>query len=135
MSGDSINQGSESVNGVAGNVPLPLATSKVSFYTRNLGSEHASMTWQNSYDDVRGNTCAPYRLRRHGSRRRRALRQPPARGLHLSNSRLNVSAFCGIGDALRHWLSGCFAGVQVVSGGVEGCISCQKRLRLKSGRV
>jgi hypothetical protein len=51
------------------------------------------------------------------------------RGLHSSNIRLNVSAFCGIGGACRC----CLLGVWQVSGGIRGCLGCdlrQKRLRL-----
>ena len=47
------------------------------------------------------------------------------RGLRLSTLWLNLSAFCGIGGAFR----GCLSGVQGVSGGMVGCVLCQKRLR------
>jgi len=53
----------------------------------------------------------------------------PGRGLHSSTFRLNVSAFCGIGGALR----GYSRGVYEVVGGKRGClrrILCKKRLRL-----
>ena len=51
------------------------------------------------------------------------------RGLHSSTSQLNLSAFRGIGGALR----GCVRGVQEVSGGIRGYLGyvlCQKRLKL-----
>ena len=58
------------------------------------------------------------------------------RGLLLFTVQLNVSAFCGIGGVFR----GCVGRVLGVSGGtracqgvpgrVQGCILCQKRLRL-----
>ena len=54
---------------------------------------------------------------------------PASRGLHLSTCWLNISAFCGIGDALRDCLAlfcGCLRG----PGGCKRCISCQIRLRL-----
>ena len=54
---------------------------------------------------------------------------PPTRGLHSSTVRLNLSAFCGLGVALR----GCLRGVYGVLGAIRtwlGCILCQKRLRL-----
>jgi hypothetical protein len=62
--------------------------------------------------------------------------EPGCRGLHSSNFRLNVSAFCAIGGALRGSLGGC-----------EGCFSVYEGLfrvyfvsetaqvELKSGRV
>jgi len=59
--------------------------------------------------------------------------KPGIRGLRTSTFQLNVSAFCGIGGALRDCLGVVFAGVEEVSGGVggfKGCVSCQMRLRL-----
>jgi len=51
------------------------------------------------------------------------------RGLPSSTFRLNLSAFCGIGGAIR----GYQGVVQEVLGAIMGCsgyILCQKRLRL-----
>jgi len=42
------------------------------------------------------------------------------RGLHSSTFRLNVSAFCGIGVAIR----GCPGAVQGVLGLIMGCLGC-----------
>ena len=58
------------------------------------------------------------------------------RVLHSFNYRLNRSAFCGIGGALR----GCLGGVWEVSGGIWGCfrvyfVSETAEVELKSGRV
>jgi len=58
---------------------------------------------QSHADDDRGRHRQPAR-----HRARRA--QPRARGLHSSTYRLNVSASCGIGDALR-----------VIEGLLRGC--------------
>ena len=51
------------------------------------------------------------------------------RGLHSSTFQLNLSAFCGIGDAFRD----CLGGVLGVRGDIRGQFGrllCQKRLRL-----
>jgi len=56
---------------------------------------------------------------------------PAARGLHSSSFRLKLSAFCGIGGALR----GCLGGAWKVLGniwGYLGCTMCQRRLMLSS---
>jgi len=64
----------------------------------------------------------------HGAASADDLTRNLGRGLHSSNFRLNVSAFCGIGGAF----GGSLDCVEEVSGfqGHLGCILCQKRLRL-----
>jgi hypothetical protein len=51
------------------------------------------------------------------------------RGLHSSTFRLNVSAFCGIGGAIRGY-RGIVRGALGVMMGFSGGIWCQKQLRL-----
>ena len=54
---------------------------------------------------------------------------PSSRDLHSSTFRLNVSAFCGKGAAIRGGLEAVYG----VVGGISGCLGhllCQKRLRL-----
>jgi len=53
--------------------------------------------------------------------------RPPGRGLHSPTFRLNVSALCGIGGALRVCLGGAqgmLGGISGVSGGVYGVFLC-----------
>jgi hypothetical protein len=74
-------------------------------------------------------TRTPRRRLQQRPPRPRRQRRPQTRGLHSSTFQLNISAFCGIGGALR----GCLASFQEVAGGMRrwlGCILCQKRLRL-----
>ena len=55
--------------------------------------------------------------------------RPRGRALHSFAFRLNVSAFCGIGGAIRGY-QGIVQGVLGVTMKCVGCILCQKRLRL-----